>query len=166
MHTWTKDEIITGLKQLFQKGEKMTIANIGSQNCALMRAAQTHFSSWNKALIASDIPTVFEMEKNKVLIADAKKPTWLLGYVTGVLCGDASLEGQNGIFGLNTTAKEFAQVFADALYQWSYLKPYWREYDRKCKHFGDRIFHYYYTGIQAKEVYTFFQTIGQFGTYD
>jgi intein-encoded DNA endonuclease-like protein len=165
---WNKEKIDRELKTLYLQEEKMSISNMEIKNCALLRAAQNQYGTWNKALKANNITTVREIEPNKKLLASAKIPSWELGYILGILCGDGSLGKTNYTIMLSTTNKDFALAFKNIIIRWSKLKPFWREYDRIMTRlqFKGKTFHYYDTGIQAKEVYTYLLSLGHFDTYE
>jgi hypothetical protein len=131
-----------------------------------MRAAEYHYGSWNKALIASGITPIRHVQRNKKLGESARTASWELGYVLGVLCGDGFMNSLY-VIGLHTTNYEFAEPFRMIVGKWSGIPTFLREEDRQIKRpqFKKKMFHYYTTGIQAKEAYVFLKKLGIFGTY-
>jgi len=67
----------------------------------------------------------------------SKEPTPLLGYIFGALCGDAYLEGdaKRGVYGivLKTPNKDYADLFACILEDWSGYKVQWRPISKPKK---------------------------------
>jgi len=95
----------------------------------------------------------------KLLRKSAKTPSWELGYVLGVLCGDAHISANS--IELKTTKVEWAETFLKILEAWSGYTPKWYEYNGKS--FGKTL-HFYRVVLHGKDIVTFFTQIGKFGT--
>lgn len=95
----------------------------------------------------------------KCLKESAKNPSWELGYVLGVLCGDAYIS--NSYIELKTTKLEWAETFTKILREWSGYEP--KRYEFDGNNFG-KILHCYRVVLHGKDIMTFLTKTGSFGT--
>jgi len=158
---WSTDKITAKLEKYFMDGIKITRDNMIKVNCTLTRAADKYFGSWNKALMAANLPINRIVQMNKALVEEAKHPSFELAYVLGVLCGDGYINSQY-VIGLHTTDEEFATVFHRMIYAWSKIRPFWREGWQEIR---GKMYYYYNVGIQAKSAHKFLTRTEQYGCY-
>jgi len=62
----------------------------------------------------------------KKLPENARKPTWELGYILGVIYGDGHLHSSNRVYSidLHTASEDWGRVFYQILMRWSALTPW------------------------------------------
>lgn len=98
------------------------------------------------------------------LIASAKQPSWELGYILGVLCGDGSpfKSGHHYRAKLATVDLQWAQFFWQLLYAWAGFKPQKLRSDLYRSPFGVSLM--YVVILQSKDAYLYFTSLGKFKT--
>lgn len=98
------------------------------------------------------------------LIPSAKQPSWELGYILGVLCGDGSpfKSGRHHITKLATVDSQWAKFFWQLLYTWAGFKPQKIRSDLYKSPFGVSLM--YVVVLESKDAFLFLTSLGNFKT--
>lgn len=100
------------------------------------------------------------------LLPSAKEPSWALGYILGVLCGDGSpfKSGAHYRTKLATVDAQWAAFFWYLLYKWAGFRPHKIRKDAYSSPFGVSLM--YVVVLESKEAYLYLTSLGTFKTED